>query len=128
MVPVPPRRDAQKEQDMSAPASWSLPQLERFGRLWWLPAGGRGNGLSDTGWAPAADIDADLVTALLAELRAADVPAYAAPVTRRPLPSAPRAGSKGRPRWRVWVGTSHYSRAEETLRLKLPALLSRRRR
>jgi hypothetical protein len=102
---------------MSAPASHPLHQPDRFGRLWWLPEGGKGNGLSDSGWAPLADIDPRLVRPLLAALRSAGVPAYAAPVTRRPLPS------RARRRWRLWVGTSRYSLAEEILRIRLPALL-----
>jgi hypothetical protein len=99
---------------------------ERFGRLWWLPCKGEGNGLSDGAWALIAEVDAAIVPALLAELRAADVPAYAAPVTARPL-----ATSRRRPkvtatqRSRLWVGSSAYGRAEETLRVKLPALLKR---
>jgi hypothetical protein len=104
------------------PASTSRPvrQPERFGLLWWLPLGGRGNGLTDAGWAPVADVDGAVVTALLAELQRAGVPAYAAPLTRRPKPGA-------WPRYQVWVGTSRYSQAEETLRVRLPALLSRAR-
>jgi len=33
-------------------------------RLWWLPSRGTGNGLSDAGWAPVADIDARIVILL----------------------------------------------------------------
>lgn len=126
---------------MAASVSRPSPQPERFGRLWWLPANGEGNGLSDTAWAPMAVVDAAMVSALLAELRAADVPAYAALLRERPpRPQPPRPP---RPRWpprlrrsrretqirheqryHVWVGTSAYSRAEETLRVKLPGLLS----
>jgi len=105
--------------------------------LWWLPHGGQGNGLTDAAWAPVADVDADIVKALLGELRTAGVPAYAAPVTRRPQPArrsrqarqarqAPGTTAAGRC-YHIWVGTSRYSQAEETLRVRLPVLLSQAR-
>ncbi len=104
------------------PASISRPMLqpERFGRLWWLPSGGLGNGIDDQAWAPILDTAADLVTPLLAALRAARVPAYAAD-----LPAAPsrRMGrDHAAPRCRIWVGTSAHGRAEETLLAVLPSL------
>lgn len=110
---------------MSASASKPLHQLEQFGRLWWLPSRGTGNGLSDAGWAPIADIDVRIVTPLLAELRAAGVPAHAAPVRCRPSRSRPGGQPSDKPRYRLWVGTSAYSRAEEVLRIRLPVLLDR---
>jgi len=122
---------------MSASASRPLRQPERLGLLWWLPPGGQGNGLTDAAWAPVADVDAAIVKALLAELRTAGVPAYAAPVTRRP-PAARRSRQAGQARQtpgttaaglchHIWVGTSRYSQAEETLRVRLPVLLSQAR-
>jgi hypothetical protein len=110
---------------MSASASRPLHQPERFGRLWWLPSRGTGNGLSDAGWAPVADIDARIVTPLLAELRAAGVPAHAAPVTGRRGRSRPRREASAAPLCRLWVGTSAYGRAEEVLRTRLAALTER---
>jgi hypothetical protein len=105
-----------EEQDMAASASASASQPARradgFGRLWWLPAGGEGNGLDDTAWAPLARGDASIMRALLTELRQTGVPAYAAPVTRRPTDS----------RYQLWVGTSRYSQAEELVRVRLPVL------
>ena len=110
---------------MSASASRPLHQPEQFGRLWWLPSRGTGNGLSDAGWAPVADIDVRIVTPLLAELRAAGVPAHAARITGRPSRPRPRGKPSHEPRYRLWVGTSAYSRAEEVLRIRLPVLLQR---
>ena len=110
---------------MSGSASQSIHRVERFGRLWWLPARGAGNGLSDTGWAPIADIDARVVGALLAELRTAGVPAHAAAVTGRPSRSRLRDRAAGERPYRLWVGTSGYSRAEDVLRTRLPVLLER---
>jgi len=114
---------------MSASASRPVQQPERFGRLWWLPFRGMGNGLSDDGWAAVADVDATIVRRLLAELRAAGVPAHAAPLTgwpSRPRPRPPGHASDER-RYRLWVGTSAYSRAEDVLRIRLPVLLKRAR-
>jgi len=110
---------------MSASASRSLHQPERFGRLWWLPSRGMGNGLNDSGWAPVADVEASVVAPLLAELRAAGVPAHAAPMTGRPSRPRPRGAASDEPLYRLWVGTGAYSRAEEVLRTRLQALLER---
>jgi hypothetical protein len=135
---------AEEDGKMPASASRSLHQPERFGRLWWLPSNGLGNGLDDVAWAPLADIAGSLVPGLLARFRAANVPAYAAPAappSRRArrarragqASQAGRAGAVGQPRrrerdgdqmFRIWVGTSAYGRAEETLRVALPALLT----
>lgn len=106
---------------MAASAQRSVEKPGSFGRLWWLPSHGRGNGLDDAGWAPIADVDASVVTPLLFELGAAGVPAYAAPVPVRPgqLLRGQRAEAA---RDRLWVGTSAYSRAEDLLRVRLPVL------
>jgi hypothetical protein len=109
---------------MAASASRPLHQPERFGRLWWLPAHGTGNGLTDIGWAPVADIPAVVVVRLLTELHDAGVPAHVALVTRRPVRARRRRPPAG-PCYRLWVGTSAYSRAEEILRVRLPVLLER---
>jgi hypothetical protein len=106
---------------MAAPTHRSVDNPEKFGRLWWLPSRGRGNGLSDAGWAPIADVDAFIVMPLLAELRIAGVPAHAAPVRVRPsqlLRGQPAGGA----RYRLWVGTSAYGRAEDLLRVRIPVL------
>lgn len=91
------------------PASISRPvaQPRRFGMLWWLPSGGISNGIDDDAWAPILDVTADLVEPLLAVLREAGVPGYAA---RRP-----GAG----PGFRLWVGSSAHGRAEEALMKRL---------
>jgi len=104
------------------PASASRPARpqDRFERLWWLPPNGRGNGIDDQAWAPVVDVSAGAVTRLLAALRAAGVPAYAA--------SAPGTGARFRlrapadPRYRIWMGTSAYGRAEQELLTLIPNL------
>ena len=63
---------------MTAPVSRPAARLGRFGRLWWLPAGGYGNGLDDQAWAPALQVSGQVVPQLLSALREAAVPAYAA--------------------------------------------------
>src|SRR6266571_4074757 len=107
---------------MSASISRPMRQPQRFGRLWWLPPGGVGNGIDDGAWAPVLDVGADLVTPLLAALRAAGVPAYAAST---PSALARRvARTAEAPSYRLWVGASAHGRAEETLITVLPSLIS----
>jgi hypothetical protein len=110
---------------MSASAPLPVSQPDRFGRLWWLPAGGRGNGLDDAGWAPIADVDAALVDPLFRAFRVAGVAAYAAPLPRS-AHSPRRRALMPSGRFRVWVGTSAYGRAEEVLLVTLAALKGRR--
>ena len=107
---------------MSASISRPASVPQQLGRLWWLPPGGRGNGIDDDAWAPILDVARDIVTPLLAALGAAGVPAYAAGATST---AAARGRSATAPRWRLWVGTSAYGRAEETLIAVLPSLTDR---
>jgi hypothetical protein len=103
------------------PASVSRPALRahQLSRLWWLPAGGHGNGLDDTAWTQIADVAAADVGPLLAAFRARRVPAYAA---------SPRARTRrghrpsSEPTCRIWVGASAYGRAEQALLVILPSL------
>jgi len=106
---------------MGTSAQRPVANPESHGRLWWLPPRGRGNGLDDAGWAPIADVDACIVTPLLAELGAAGVPAHAALATVWPGQLL-RGQHAGRARYRLWVGTSAYSRAEDLLRIRIPVL------
>ena len=105
---------------MLASVQRSVEQLRPFGRLCWLPAGGRGNGLDDDAWAPVLEISAAAVPSVLAALRSASVPAYAAPGG----PAGPRCS--GRPgelgSWQLWVGASAYGRAEAVLLAVMPQL------
>jgi hypothetical protein len=92
-----------KERVMPASISRPVAQPRRFGSLWWLPSGGISNGLGDEAWAPILEVSADLVEPLLAALRDAGVPGYAA--RRRAAESSHQ----------LWVGTSAHGRAEEVL-------------
>jgi len=100
---------------MSASLSRPAAHRQGLGRLWWLPPGGLGNGLDDDGWAPILELAGDQVAPVLAALRAAGVPAYAAGVR----PGALRGQHK------LWVGTSAYGRAEQTLITVLASLSGR---
>jgi hypothetical protein len=102
MDPAPANAKVE-EQAMSASIARPVTQPQRFGRLWWLPSGGIGNGIDDDAWAPILDVSADLVVPLLAALREAGVPGYAA---RR------RGAESG---YQLWVGSSAHGRAEEAL-------------
>lgn len=89
---------------VDASSSSGSPGGEAVSRAYWLPPHGRGNGLDASAWAPVADVPADDVAALLAELAAADVPGYAAEV-----------GKGSRTRCRIWVGSLRYATAEDVL-------------
>jgi hypothetical protein len=105
---------------MSASVSRPLPQAGRPGRLWWLPPGGDGNGLDDEAWAPVLEVSQRVVPALLALLREAGVPAYAAPVRSA---AARLRDRTGRPEsYRLWVGASAYGKAESALVIVMPYL------
>lgn len=98
---------------MTASVSRPAGQVSRFGRLWWLPPGGCGNGLDDQAWAPALQISEQIVPQVLDALRDAGVPAYAARVpalVRRPRDRTGQPDS-----YQLWVGASAYGRAEAAL-------------
>jgi hypothetical protein len=105
---------------MPASVSRPLRRPGQLGRLWWLPANGQGNGLDDAAWAPLIDVTVTAVQPLLAALRTAGVPAYAAPAPR--VPSRPGLRAPAGAGFRLWVGTSAYGRAEQALLTLLPNL------
>jgi hypothetical protein len=91
------------------------------GRLWRLPAGGRGNGLDADSWAPVLEISEQVAPRLLSVLRDAGVPAYAAPARSA---AARLRDCSGRPAGcRLWVGASAYARAETALVTAMPSLV-----
>ncbi len=49
---------------MTARVSRPAEQSSRPGRLWWLPAGGQGNGLDDDAWAPVLEVSQRIVPVL----------------------------------------------------------------
>lgn len=104
---------------MSASVQRPFEELHPFGRLCWLPAGGRGNGLDDDAWAPVLEISAAAVPSLAA-LGSASVPAYAAPGGS----AGPRCSGRAREpgSCQLWVGASGYGRAEAVLLAVMPHL------
>lgn len=93
-----------------------------LGAFWrWLARNG-GNGLSDDTWVPVLCVDGRIVTALLAELRRAGVPAYCVRF-RGGWHLPPR-----RSRWCVWVGFNAYGPAQERLAEVMPLLVRSLRR
>jgi hypothetical protein len=101
---------------MTVPVSRPVARLGRFGRLWWLPAGGYGNGLDDCAWAPVLQVSGQIVPQLLSALREAAVPAYAARARQ------PRHSGRQPENFQLWVGASAYGRAEAVLLAVMPRL------
>lgn len=108
---------------MTASVSRHAGQLSRFGRLWWLPPGGYGNGLDDQAWVPVLRTSEQIVPQVLDALRGAGAPAYAASVRRTPRrPRRPRDRGRRPDSYQLWVGASAYSRAESALLAVMPRL------
>jgi hypothetical protein len=77
----------------------------------------RGNGLPDDTWVPVLLVESRIVSALLAELRRAGIPAYCTHF-RRGWHIPPQPGM-----WCVWVGCSAHRRADEKLAAAVPRLV-----
>jgi|SRR5271169_2032824 hypothetical protein len=106
---------------MTMSVSRPIGRTGRLGRLWWLPAGGQGNGLDDDAWVPILEVSEHVVPTVLEVLGEVGVPAYAAPAR-----SALRR-LKDRTRhpegYRLWVGASAYGEAETALVIVMPYLV-----
>jgi hypothetical protein len=98
----------------------SAEQTGQRGRLWWLPAGGYGNGLDDATWTPVLEVSERVVPRLLQMLGEVGVPAYAAPA--RPRANRLRDRTRRPEGYQLWVGASLYGRAEMTLIRVMPCL------
>ena len=105
---------------MTAPVSRPVAYTRGRGRLWWLPAGGYGNGLDDDAWAPVLQVSHRVVPALLEVLRRAGVPGYAAPARPGGARLRDRAGRLDS--YQLWVGASAYGEAEAALMSAMPSL------
>jgi len=105
---------------MTAPVSRPAEQSAGPGRLWWLPAGGYGNGLDDVAWAPILEISEQIVPDVLRALADAGAPGYAAPA--HPPGQRLRDRSRHPETYRLWVGASAHGRAEEVLVSVMPRL------
>jgi hypothetical protein len=117
---VLPSRNGE-EDAMAAPVSRPAQNGRPLGRLWWLPAGGYGNGLDDSAWAPVLEVSEQIIPHVLGVLRDAGVPAYAAPACQA---SDMLRDRSGRPAgYKLWVGASAYGRAETVLVAAMPSLV-----
>ncbi len=105
---------------MTAPESRPMHYGAPPGRLWWLPAGGYGNGLDDDSWAPLLEVSEQVVPQVLGVLRDAGVPAYAA--SAHPAASRLRDRSARPSGYQLWVGASAYGTAEAVLLSAMPSL------
>jgi hypothetical protein len=102
-------------------------EVRSFDRIWWLPAGGFGNGVDDAAWVAAVDVLGEPVAReVLTQLAAAAVPAYAAPLRHLEAGRAPtRHGPGGDTQvFRVWVGSSRFGGARDALLVLLPGLVA----
>jgi len=110
-----------EEDDVTSAVSKGLRYAGQAGRLWWLPAGGRGNGLDDDSWAPVLEVSDEVVPQVLRVLRDAGVPAYAAPARSAAARLRDRSGLPAG--CQLWVGVSAYARAETALVTAMPLLV-----
>ena len=76
---------------------------------YWLPPGGRDNGVWADTWELIADLDSDHVPTVLGLLAAADIGGYAA------IPGGRRARARGPVQHSLWVDAMQYGRAEDVL-------------
>jgi hypothetical protein len=83
-----------------------------WGRPFWLPPHGTGNGIDAQAWAPIADLSERQAAALLTLCASRRIAAFA----------APRDGMRPQPRpvvYRVWVDSGRFGAAEDQVRLAL---------
>lgn len=76
---------------------------------YWLPPGGRDNGVWADTWELIADLDSDDAATILDLLASVDVGAYAA------VPGGRRARARGTVRHSLWVDAMQYGLAEDVL-------------
>lgn len=89
----------------------------QFGRAYWLPPFGQGNGLEALFWAPLAELPGDRVDAVLTALREEGIPAWAAPARRsRPVgsPAADRSHD-------LWVASGQVDEAQDVVMRSITA-------
>ena len=76
---------------------------------YWLPPGGRDNGVWADMWVLIAELESDDASEVLGLLADADVGGYAA------IPGGTRARARGSVRHRLWVDAMQYGLAEDVL-------------
>lgn len=80
------------------------------GPMFWLPPGGFDNGIDASAWAELADLPEGEVAEVLFGLQEAGIAAYVAIGQQ-----ARRGAGSGPVRYRLWVDTLRYRRAEDLL-------------
>jgi hypothetical protein len=86
-----------------------LEDIAALGIPYWLPPGGRDNGVWATTWELIADLDSTDVPTVLGMLAAADIGGYAA------VPGGRRARVRGSVPHSLWVDAMQFGRAEDLL-------------
>lgn len=86
-----------------------LEDLAQFGIAYWLPPGGRDNGVWADIWVAIADLESADANTVLDLLANADVGGYVA------VPGGRRARARGPVSARVWVDAMQYGVAEDVL-------------
>jgi hypothetical protein len=86
-----------------------LEDVGGFGIAYWLPPGGRDNGVWADIWVAIADLDSEDAGSFLDLLACADVGGYVA------VPGGRRARARGPVCSRVWVDAMQYGLAEDVL-------------
>lgn len=90
----------------------SAVDLLRFGRPFWLPPFGEGNGLDALFWASLAELPRRTVPRALEALREEDIPGWVAPLKKHQ--TLPRARQGDEP-YQLWVATLRYNSAEDVI-------------
>ena len=93
---------------MSSTSRW-IENLDQLPTAFWLPPGGKANGVEAAQWVVLADLEADDVAEVLNMLAHAGIGGYAA------LLSGQGVGKKGTVCHRLWVDTMQLHGAEEVL-------------
>jgi hypothetical protein len=113
--PPAQRQDRTRRRD-AASSSYEapLPAADplQFGRAYWLPPFGYGNGLEALFWTTLAEVPQERVDVVLAALKEQDIPAWTAEVRGR-APSRLAPGTA--PPWALWVASAQLDAAQDVL-------------
>ncbi|HET7664976.1 MAG TPA: hypothetical protein VFK56_02605 [Mycobacterium sp.] len=96
-----------------------LEDLAQFDIAYWLPPGGRDNGVWADMWVAIADLDSGDAAEVLELLAKADVGGYVA------VPGGRRARARGPVSSRVWVDAMQFGLAEDVMIRFMRARLAR---
>ncbi|HEY8318394.1 MAG TPA: hypothetical protein VIG76_06145 [Amnibacterium sp.] len=105
---TPPAERGRRSAASSFEAPIAAANELQFGRAYWLPPFGRGNGLEALFWAPIAQVPAGLADPVLEALAAEDIAAWAAPAR------GADAEAGGVPQ-DLWVASAELDAAQDVL-------------